>query len=332
MAITQGSALPDITTTATKTDTAPDYYTNYLTGLSNAATTSAARTPAQAIAGYDPLQTQGYGALSTAVDAYKPQLANAETTAAASAAGITPDRINNLMNPYTSKVVDEMARLNQQNMQRNTLPTMKAGFVGSGGLGSQRYAGALGQTMAENQANLTGAQTGALSKGYSDALTAAIQEMQGQNLAARTQGDLATEEQTLGLTGAGALTKAGAERQTYQQSLLDQPMKNATNASALLRGFQVPTSQTSTTVGPGTAGQYSQSPLQNVMGVMSTLGGLKTSANTSVGSELLKWLGGQASSINWGDVFGAGVTPEQLGFTQEELDAMNTDNSGTDGT
>jgi len=329
MSITQGSPLPDITTTATKADVAPDYYTNYLTGLSNAATTSMARTPQGAIAGYDPMQTAGYGALPTAATAYKPQLANAEATAAASAAGITPDRINNLMNPYTSKVVDEMARLNQQNMQRNTLPTMKAGFVGSGGLGSQRYAGALGQTMAENQANLTGAQTGALSKGYSDALTAAIQEMQGQNLAARTQGDLATEEQTLGLTGAGALTKAGAERQTYEQSLLDQPMKNATNASALLRGFQVPTTQTTKTVGPGTAGQYGQSPLQNVMGVMSTLGGLKTGANTSVGSELLKWLGGQASSINWGDVFGAGVTPEQLGFTQEQLDAMNTDNSDT---
>jgi hypothetical protein len=36
MAITQGSPLPDITTTATRTDTAPDYYTNYLTGLPHA--------------------------------------------------------------------------------------------------------------------------------------------------------------------------------------------------------------------------------------------------------------------------------------------------------
>lgn len=281
MTITQGTALPDITTTSTKTDTAPDYYTNYLTGLSNAATTSMGRTPQQAIAGYDPLQTQGYGALPTAADAYKPQLTAAENTAAASAAGITPARINNLMNPYTSKVVDEMARLNQQNMQRNTLPTMKAGFVGTGGLGGQRYAGALGQAMAENQANLTGAQTGALQKGYSDALTAAIQEMQGQNNAAQTQGKLAEEAQNLGLTGAGALTKAGAERQTYEQSILDQPMKNAKNASELLRGFQVPTSQTTTTVGPGTAGQYSKSPLENLMGLVTTVGGIKTGANGS---------------------------------------------------
>jgi hypothetical protein len=332
MAITQGSALPDITTTATQTDTAPDYYTNYLNSLSNAATASMGRTPQQAIAAYDPMQTAGYGALPTAATAYRPQLTAAENTAGTAAAGITPDRINNLMNPYTTKVVDEMARLNQQNMQRNTLPTMKAAFVGSGGLGGQRYAGALGQAMSENQANLTGAQTGALSKGYSEALNAAINEMQSQNTSAQVQGNLAGSEQTLGLTGAGALTKAGAERQTYEQSLLDQPMKNATNASALMRGYQVPTTQTSTKVGPGTAGQYSQSPLQNVMGVMSTLGGLKTGTNTSVGSELLKWLGGQASSINWGDVFGAGVTPEQLGFTQEQLDAMNTNNSGTDGT
>jgi hypothetical protein len=331
MAITQGSPLPDITTTATRTDTAPDYYTNYLTGLSNAATTSMGRTPAQSVAGYDPLQTQGYGALPTAAASYKPQLSAAENTAAASAAGITPERISNLMNPYTSKVVDEMARLNQQNLQRNLLPTMKAGFVGSGGLGSQRYAGALGQSLAENQANLTGAQTGALQKGYSDALTAAIQEMQNQNAVAQTQGSLAKSEQELGLTGAGALTKAGAERQAYEQSLLDAPMKNAKNASELMRGYQVPTSQTTKTVGPGSAGQYSQSPLQSVLGVLSTLGGIKTGENTSIGGELLKWLGGKASSINWGDVFGAGVTPEQLGFTQRELDAITGGNSGGGG-
>jgi hypothetical protein len=31
MGITQGSALPDVKVTTTKADTAPDYYTDYLT-------------------------------------------------------------------------------------------------------------------------------------------------------------------------------------------------------------------------------------------------------------------------------------------------------------
>ena len=113
----------------------------------------------------------------------------------ATAAGATtaPQMVGQYMNPYTQNVVDEMARLSQQNVQRNLLPTMKAGFVGTGGLGSQRYAGALGQSMADIQTGLTGQQYGALSKGYSEALKGALDEAQLQNLAAQTQGKLAQQ-------------------------------------------------------------------------------------------------------------------------------------------
>ena len=204
------------------------------------------------------------------------------------------------MNPYTSNVVDEMARLSQQNVQRNLLPTMKAGFVGTGGLGSQRYAGALGQSMADIQTGLTGQQYGALSKGYSEALKGALDEAQLQNLAAQTQGKLAQQELDMGLTGAGALTKAGAERQAYQQSLLDAPLKTATTASGLMRGYTVPQTQVERFVGPK-AGLYAQSPLSNVLGVLSAIGagaagkGLETISNA--GSKLFKYLtGGEPTS------------------------------------
>jgi hypothetical protein len=69
---TQGSALPNITTTQTKTSTAPGYYTDYLTNLSNAGTAATKMPADQMVAGYDPLQTQGYGALATAANAYQP--------------------------------------------------------------------------------------------------------------------------------------------------------------------------------------------------------------------------------------------------------------------
>ena len=108
----------------------------------------------------------------------------------------------------------------------------------------------MGQGMADVQAGLTGQQYGALSKGYSDALKGALDEAQLQNLAAGTQSKLAQQELEMGLTGAGALTKAGAERQAYQQSLLDQPLKTATSAAGLMRGYTVPGSQTSTFTGP----------------------------------------------------------------------------------
>lgn len=287
MALTQGSPLPDITQTTTRTDQAPDYYTNYLSGLSQAGQTAMARSPTQSVAGYDPLQVMGYSNLPAATESYKPELQAAQTTAAQAAQGITPERIQALMNPYTTNVVDEMARLSQQNVQRNLLPTMKAGFVGTGGLGSQRYAGALGQSMADIQAGLTGQQYGALSKGYSEALKGALDEAQLQNLAAQTQGKLAQQELDMGLTGAGALTKAGAERQAYQQSLLDAPLKTATTASGLMRGFTVPQSQVEKFVGPK-AGSYGTSDLSNILGVLSVLG----SAAGGKGMEKVASLGG----------------------------------------
>ena len=53
MAFLQGAPLPDIKTTETKTDTAPSYYTNYLTGLSTAGTNALAKSPSQSVAGED---------------------------------------------------------------------------------------------------------------------------------------------------------------------------------------------------------------------------------------------------------------------------------------
>jgi hypothetical protein len=298
MAFLQGAPLPDIKTTETKTDTAPSYYTNYLTGLSTAGQTAMGKSPTQSVAGYDPMQVMGYSNLPGATTSYQPQLDAAQATAAQAAQGITPERIQALMNPYTSNVVDEMGRLSQENVQRNLLPTMKAGFVGTGGLGGQRYANALGQSMSDIQAGLTGQQYGALSKGYSDALKGALDEAQLQNLAAGTQGKLAQQELDMGLTGAGALTKAGAERQAYQQSLLDQPLKTATAASGLMRGYTMPGSQTSTFTGPK-AGAYQTSGLQDILGTMSAVGsvaggtGLKTL--TGLGGDLANYLKGAMS-------------------------------------
>lgn len=317
MAITQGAPLPDIKTTETRTDNAPSYYTNYLSGLSTAGQTAMGKSPTQSVAGYDPLQVMGYSNLPAAATSGQAGIDQAQATAAEAAQGITPERIQALMNPYTSNVVDEMGRLTQQNVQRNLLPTMKAGFVGTGGLGSQRYAGALGQSMADIQAGLTGQQYGALSQGYEKALKGALDEASLLNLTAGTQGKLAEAEQAKALEGAGALTKAGAERQAYQQSLLDQPLKTATNASALMRGLTVPTGQTSTFVGPK-AGSYQTSDLANVTGILAMLGATKEG---TTGDNLYKWLGGKISGLDPNSFFkgdGSGFIPSVR--TQEEID------------
>jgi len=175
------------------------------------------------------------------------------------------------MNPYTTGVVNEMERLQQQNIQRNLMPQLKAGFVGSGGLGSQRYANALGQSAADMQSNLLGAQTGALQQGYAQALQAAINEGQMQTQAAQLQGNLGAQAQALGLAGAGAMTKAGAEQQAFEQAKINAPLTQATNVSSLLKGYTFPASTTETYKGP-LAGAYGTSPLSQIAGLGALIG------------------------------------------------------------
>jgi hypothetical protein len=349
----QGEPLPNITETTTGVATTPDYYTDYLTGLSQAGQASVFSQPATAgqpgvlktgaelIAGYDPMQTAGYEMLPGAAGAYGDVLQQAISTAGRPAGGLTGERITGLMDPYTQNVVREMERLSQQNVQRQLLPTMKAGFVGSGGLGSQRYAGALGQAMADVQSNLTGQQYGALSKGYSDAMKAALDELRIQNEAAKTQGTLAGQEQEYGLTGAQALIQGGAGRQAFEQSKIDAPARMAKEMADVMRGFQVPTSETSTFVGPK-AGVYSKSELEQLMGVMAMLGGIRPDSKEGQ-SVLGKVLGkvpdltninwSNIFDINWNDYFG-GSTPVDTGSGTDwtDFDIGGSNNSGGDWT
>jgi len=293
MAFTQGDPLPDVTKTTTTVQNAPSWYTDTAKALGTAAQSNIARTGAQSVAGLDPLQTKGYGQIGTAAGSYVPGLTNAEGTANQAALGINYNQIQDYMDPYRNQVVNEMARLGNQNFQRNVLPGLAGQFVGTGGMGGQRYANALGQSAADFQSDLVGKQYGALSSAYKDAVNAAKAQSELQNQAALTQGKLAGQEQELGLTGAGALTKAGGELQKYQQSILDAPALNAKNASDLLRGYTLPTDQTVKFVGPD-AGSYGTSDLSNILGVGSLLGGFK---DKSTGSDFMNWLGKNAGSL-----------------------------------
>lgn len=282
MALTQGAPLPDVKTTTQQDTTAPSYYTNYLSNLASAGNTATAIDPTKMVAGFDALQTTGFEKVQPAAEAYKTGLTAAQDTAKTAAGGLTAENINALMNPYTTGVVDEMGRLQQQNIQRNVLPGLKAAFAGTGGSGSQRFANVTGQTLADMQANLTGQQQGALSQGYGQALQAALQNLQLQNQAATTQGNLAGQEQNLGLTGAQAMLNAGAQKQAFEQAKIDAPLKQATNAAALLRGYNVPTSTTQQYTGP-MPGAYSASPLQQIAG-LATLFASPTTGGTSAAS------------------------------------------------
>jgi hypothetical protein len=316
MAITQGDPLPDITKTTTTEQQAPDYYTDYLEGLSKAGQTALGLTSTDLIEGYDPLQTTGYGMVEDAAGSYGDLMDLAET-AGKGFGGIGATDISAFLDPYQTGVLDELDRLSAQNVQRNLLPGLKAGFVGSGGLGSQRYAGALGQSLADVELGLSGQRAQLMSKGYQDAIANAFKQAQEQRQGAAAQGELATLAQTLGLREVGALTGTGAEKQAYGQSIIDAPLKTAMNVQGLLRGYTVPQTELETFVGPGEQGQYQQSDLANIMGILSLLGaatgnlsnvqsgqtGLTQLAGTGL-SKAVNEIGDFIGDIDFGNIFG----------------------------
>jgi hypothetical protein len=293
----EGGALPNVTETQTAKETAPEWFNKTVTGLSNTGQDFLKKTSDQLVAGYDPMQTQGYNKVAGAAGAYQPGLTNATTTANAAAAGITPERLQQLMNPYTQNVVQELARQSGNALQRNIMPQITGGFVGSGALGSSRYAGALGQAMTDTSANLAGEQGKLLYSGYNNAIDALLKEQQNQTQAGKLQSDLATQAQTLGLNESEALRKAGAEKQKYEQQKLEAPLTTASNVAGLLRGYPVPTDKTQTTVKPGQRGQYGLSDLEKIAGLASIFGGTNANAFSLSSSQL--------SSL--GDLWNVGV-------------------------
>jgi hypothetical protein len=290
----QGGALPDVRTTTSVNPNAPSYYTDYMSALSKAGTQQLGMPSSQLVAGFSPLQQQAFSQLPNVAGSYKPTMASAVDTASQGAAGATPQNVQSMLNPYTSNVVDEMARLTNQNVNRSLIPQLKGAFVGTGGLGGQRYATATGQTLADVQSTLTGQQQGALTSGYNQALQAALQNAQQKTSAAQTQGMLAKTQQDLGLAGINAQMGAGAQQQALEQARINAPLQNAINASALMRGYNVPIGTTETFTGPK-AGVYAQSPLSQIAGSASLVGALfggqgKEGTGQSVVSSGLDWL------------------------------------------
>jgi hypothetical protein len=316
MSITQGSALPNITTTTTAT--VPDWYTNTVAAGTNIAQDQMKKTAAEGLAGQDPLQLQGYAATPGAAASYIPGLTSATQTAGQAASAMNPAGIQQFMNPYINNVTNEQARLANQNWQRNLLPTLGGQFVGTGGFGGQRFASALGQAGADFQANLTGQQNKSLADAYQSALTGSYNQGQLQNAVAQTQGNLAAKQQELGLKGASALTAAGQAQQTYKQSVLDYPLTNALNSMKALSGLTIP--QGTVKTGPGTRDQYGLSGLQKAQATV----GFVNSALEGKFGDLLKTA---IEKLKAGDTSGIkAMTEDQInslygGMTPEERES-----------
>lgn len=289
--ILQGQRLPAGTSTSTSRSTqssstqfAP-FAQDFLSKLS-AGALGQMPSGQQLIAPQSALTTAAYGAAPGALTAYQDPMAKGVAAAGDVAGGVTSGDISQFYNPYEQRVVDEMGRQSAMNVQRNLLPQIKAGFVGSGGLGAQRYAGALGQTMSDVQADLLGKQSAYRAAGYGQAVDAALKSAGLQNQAAQVLGTLGTAEQNAAVQRLNTLAGLGGQEQAYEQAQIEAPLTRMQNIAQIMRGMPMQTSSaTGTSAADTVSNQYTYGPSP-----LSQLGTLLTTGST-VASTLAKLLG-----------------------------------------
>jgi hypothetical protein len=295
--LTQGTALPNITTTQQQATATPTFYTDYLNQLAKQGASAAQN--AQYV-GPTALQSKAFEQANTNVGNYQ----NALTSA-----------MNLAGQVGSSNLAQAVGDLGRYNIAQNLAPQATAGIVGSGQFGSRRGAGALGQVIAGADLAITQQQQEALQRDYANKLAASQQF-----------GNLATQTQALGLGDVNALATVGEQQRTLAQNQQLFPMQQLTAQSALLRGQTIPTSTASSYTGP-IPGAYNASPLSQIAG----LGSLATGVSNLMPS-INKGLESLTSSAKAGfNALVGGISGKPIAFQTELADGgmMNVASDGT---
>ena len=327
----EGSAPPDITTTTTKQQSAPQYLTDYLTNLAQVGQSQLGTPGVDAsgkptmtafqgkdliasrpdyltnlTSGIDPATGKPYaaGQLPALSDLtrYQTPLDQA-LTAGKSAMDVSSADIAKFYNPYQQQVIDEMQKQSDINLQRSVLPGLKALGVSGGQFRSSSLGNIGGQALADIASKLQAQQTEARAKGFETALDAALREQTGQTGA------------TTALTGAlGTLSDLGSQQLEYEQSKIEAPLTRAANVAALLRNYQFPLSSTDTFKGPMAGITYGPSTFDKIGSLTSLITGIKTGS----GSGKAGTLGGDIAKLIK-SFTGQDLTPEQLTSFQDYI-------------
>jgi hypothetical protein len=311
----QGAALPDVTETTQKEQTAPQFYTDYLQDISNLGQSAVQQ---GGVAGFSPLQQQALQMAPNLAFSGTGSLGQASQMLTGAGGTATPEIVQGYMNPYTSNVVDEMGRLTQRNVNENILPALGGAGVGTGQFGSQRQQQITGNTLRDIQSDLLGKQYQALNTGYDTATKNAQTDLTRQLTAGQYLTQLGQEQYQTGTGGLNTLFNMGANEQKLGQASLDYPMIQAQNYAKLMAGQSIPTGSITQTTGPGTQGQYGLSPAQQIASLGSILASY--SGNTGLvdaikaGTSVLptKAEGGAVMMANGGSL--QGTTPSNAAY------------------
>lgn len=300
MSLTQGSPLPNITTTQGQTTTAPSWYTDYLSDLSKNVTAQTTGPNAAQYVGAQPLQQKAFDAAGALPGQYQPTLqAGIDLTKNVGSQDVAK-RAGEFMNPYTTQVVDALGQLGQRNIQQFLAPQATSAAVGSGQFGSKRGAEALGSAINTGLQNLNATQAQALQTGYTQALQAAQADQQRQLDAGRQMGALAQQGQGMSLADINALATMGGQQQTIAQNEELFPLQTLNQGAQALRGYSIPTSVSSSYTGP-IPGAYASSPLQQIAGLGAVVAGASgTAFGKYLGDKISGWLNGPKTPASSG--------------------------------
>lgn len=221
-----GSApAPAATTTTVQQNSVPPFLEDaYLKGINRA--DAASQTPytpyaGQRLAGFNDDQTRAQQMTEQGIGQFMPAYNAGVATTAATTTPFNATSLDAYMNPYTSKVTDEISRLGNQNFTNNVLPQVNSQFTGNGMFGSSRNAVALGRAAEATQQDITGQQSQALQQGYQNSMNA-YQTDQARNLqAGQNLVNQAQTGQSLYGNDINALAASGQQQQTLQQQGLD---------------------------------------------------------------------------------------------------------------
>lgn len=308
----QGDPLPALTKTTEQQQTAPEFYTNYLQDIANLGQNAVTQ---GGVAGFSPLQQQALSMAPNVAFSGAGSLGAASQLLGEAGATTVPDVISDYMNPYTSRVVDEMGRLQQRNIRENVLPNLAGAAVGTGQFGSRRQAQVTGQTLRDLQSDLAGKQLGALQQGYSEAGKFAQSDLERALNAGRSFTTLGQEQQNLGTGGLKTLFDYGGQEQALGQRMLDYPMAQTQAFAKLLQNYQIPLGRVDQETG---SQGYANSPLSEIAGLMSGLGALfkksgggvvKKAQGGSVNKPMSATMRGKGRRMKVGGYADGGATP-----------------------
>jgi hypothetical protein len=290
--------------TTQKQSTLPEFYTNYLQDVANLGSNAIQQ---GGVAGFSPLQQQAFQMAPNAAFSGAQTAGDAASLLGAAGTTAAPSMVGAYMNPYTTNVVDEMARLQNQNIQRSVLPALRGAGVGSGSFGSTRQANATGQAMSDMQRNLLGKQYEALYSGYGDAMKNAQTDLNRQLQAGQGLGNVAQQQYNIGTGGLDVLQKLGTQQQELGQKQLDYPMIQAQNLAKLFP-ITMPVGETTQTVAPTDIKQLSPSPLSQISGLLTSLGSIINRPQTT-GTQTTTQ-GGTTQANKFQQIFDAFNIPE----------------------